>query len=71
MGAKRYIVMSIPGSRDDGSDTWWFVFDTRRHRSVPDAELPGNGLPGRGGQIAIARTAKWMNQRPPALRKRG
>ena len=32
----RYRVMSIPGEWDDGSDTWWFVFDwkTKKGRQV-------------------------------------
>lgn len=26
--APRFVVMSIPGDRDDGSDTSWYVYDT-------------------------------------------
>lgn len=52
----RYVVMSIPGRLNNGADTWWFVFDTRRHKSVPDAMLPGNQ-----GHIKVARLARAMN----------
>lgn len=56
----RYIVMSIPGRLDNGADTWWFVFDTRRHKSVPDAMLPGNQ-----GHLKVARLARSMNVTAP------
>ena len=52
----RYIVISIPGRRDDGKDTWWSVFDRKRHRAVPDAVLPGEG-----GRIKLATLARAMS----------
>ena len=52
----RYLVMSIPGRRDDGKDTWWFVFDSKRHKSVPDALLPGEQ-----GRLKVARLARTLN----------
>jgi len=52
----RYLVMSIPGRRDDGKDTWWFVFDSKRHKSVPDALLPGAQ-----GRLKAARLARALN----------
>ncbi len=60
--------MSIPGRRDDGKDTWWFVFDSRRHKSVPDAMLRGES-----GRTKLAILARAMNAtRPPSgLFKRG
>jgi hypothetical protein len=55
----RYIVMSIPGRRDDGKDTWWFVFDSRLHKSVPDAMLRGES-----GRTKLAILARAMNAAP-------
>ena len=52
----RYMVMSIPGRRDDGKDTWWCVFDSKRHKSVPDACLAGEP-----GRLKIAKLARYMN----------
>jgi len=59
----RYIVMSIPGRLDNGDDTWWFVFDTRRHKSVPDAMVPGNH-----GRTKVAMLARTMNATAPRRR---
>ena len=55
----RYIVMSIPGRRDDGQDTWWFVFDSKRHKSVPDAMLRGDS-----GRTKLAILTRAMNATP-------
>src|SRR3982751_1757625 len=52
----RYIVMSVPGHHADAEDTWWFVFDSRRHESVPDAMLPGES-----GRTKLALLARAMN----------
>jgi len=66
----RYILISIPGRRDDGRDTWWSVFDRRRHEAVPDAVLPGDG-----GRVKLAILARAMNaprrrnRQPPKARK--
>jgi hypothetical protein len=35
---KRYTVMSVPGRREDGEDTSWFVYDRQDRRSVCEAE---------------------------------
>ena len=32
--APRFVVMSIPGDRDDGSDTSWYVYDRLAKTSV-------------------------------------
>lgn len=55
----RYIVMSIPGRRDDGKDTWWFVFDSKRHKSVSDAMQPGES-----GRTKLAILARALNAVP-------
>lgn len=65
----RYILISIPGRRDDGRDTWWSVFDRRRHRAVPDAVLPGDR--GRVKLVILARAMnapKRRNRQPPKTR---
>ena len=59
----RYMVMSIPGHRDDGKDTWWFVFDSKRRKSVPDALLPGEQ-----GRVKVAKLARYMNTTPRTRR---
>ena len=52
----RYMVMSIPGRRDDGKDTWWFVFDSNCRKSVPDALLLGEQ-----GRLKVAKLARALN----------
>jgi hypothetical protein len=52
----RYVVMSMPGRRDDDKDTWRFVFDSKRHKSVPDAMLRG-----KKGRTKLAILARAMN----------
>ncbi len=37
----RYAVMSVPGRRDDGADTAWFVTD--RRRQATDTRHVGDG----------------------------
>lgn len=55
----RYIVMSIPGRHDDGKDTWWFMFDSKRHKSVPEALLRGES-----GRTKLAILVCAMNATP-------
>ncbi len=51
----RYGVMSAPGRRDDGSDTYWFVVDERTRKS----EQIGAGDK---AQIAALRKANELNK---------
>jgi hypothetical protein len=36
---QRYIPMSVPGRREDGSDTAWFVYDRQSQRSTQVADF--------------------------------
>ena len=35
---RRFILMSVPGDREDGSDTNWYVFDKWSMRSIGGAD---------------------------------
>lgn len=49
----RYDVMSVPGRREDGADTAWFVTD--RRRQATDARHIGDGEAARLRAFARAR----------------
>ena len=49
----RYDVMTVPGRRDDGSDTAWFVTD--RRKKPGGGVFVGNGDAARPRAFALAR----------------
>ncbi len=52
-------VMSVPGNRDDGSDTSWFVLDFRKENTPQHSTLIGTGDAAR---IRATRRARTLNR---------